>query len=197
MTGVPGKSHRGFDANDYYRYFLKRDERFVIRAKKNRKVIYNGKTGNIMEIAGRYKGNYCMNFKDKSGKTVNCKMSCIPVRLCEFPAKELTLVAVYGFGTEPMLLLSNLNLLATLAAGYIGLTSSAHGESIYLKELKECSKRIDEIPKFIFYALGYAIEGVLSMSRKGINDFLRKKVKSQQLNLFEHFKIEDAGAFVF
>lgn len=49
-----------------------------------------------------------MNFKDKNRKTVNCKMSCIPVKLCEFPAKELTLVAVYGFRTEPMLLPSNL-----------------------------------------------------------------------------------------
>ncbi len=177
---------RGFDANDYYRYFLKRNECFVIRAKKNRNVIYNGKTYNIMDVAAQYKGNYCMNFKDKSGKTVNCKMSCIPVKLCKFPTKELTLVAVYGFGAEPMLLLSNLtmqekkrlchivtkvylmrwrieeyfkfkkqqfeledlrvmslqsirnlNLLATLASGYIGLTSSAHSESIYLKELKE------------------------------------------------------------
>ena len=91
----------------------------------------------------------------------------------------------------------NLNLLATISAGYIGLTSSVHSESIYLKELKECSRRIYEIPKFIFYALGYAIERVLSMSRKGINSFFTKKVKSQQLNLFEHFKIEDAGAFVF
>ena len=237
---------RGFDANDYYRYFLKNNERFVIRAKKNRNVIYNGKTCNIMDVAAQYKGNYCMNFKDKSGKMVICKMRCIPVKLCEFPAKELTLVAVYGFGAEPMLLLSsltmqekkrlchivtkvylmrwrieeyfkfkkqqfeledlqvmslqsirNLNLLATLASGYIGLTSSAHSESIYLKELKECSKRIYEVPKFIFYALGYAIERVLSMSRKGINGFLTKKVKSQQMNLFEHFKIEDTGAFVF
>lgn len=42
---------RGFDANDYYRYFLKRDERFVVRAKKNRNVIYHGKTCNIMEVA--------------------------------------------------------------------------------------------------------------------------------------------------
>ncbi len=237
---------RGFDANDYYRYFLKHNERFVIRARKNRNVIYNGKTCNIMDVAAQYKGNYCMNSRDKSGKTVKCKMSCIPVKLCEFPAKELTLVAVYGFGAEPMLLLSsltmqekkrlchivtkvylmrwrieeyskfkkqqfeledlrvmslqsirNLNLLATISAGYIGLTSSVHSESIYLKELKECSRRIYEIPKFIFYALGYAIERVLSMSRKGINGFLRPKVKSQQLNLFEHFKIEDAGAFVF
>lgn len=237
---------KGFDANDYYRYFLKHKERFVIRAKKNRNVIYNGKICNIMEVAGRYKGNYYMNFKDKSGREVNCKMSCIPVKLCEFPARELTLVAVYGFGAEPMLLLSNLtmqekkrlchivakvylmrwrieeyfkfkkqqfeledlrvmslqsirnlNLLATLASGYIGMISSAHSESIYLKELKECSKRIYEVPKFIFYALGYAIERVLSMSRKGITGFLTKKVKSQQMNLFEHFKIEDTGAFVF
>lgn len=35
---------RGFDANEYYRYFLKRSERFVIRAKKNRNVIYGGET---------------------------------------------------------------------------------------------------------------------------------------------------------
>lgn len=109
-------------------------------------------------------------------------MSCITVKLCEFPAKELTLAAVYGFGAEPMLLLSsltiqekkrlchivtkvylmkwrieeyfkfkkqqfelenlrvmslqsirNLNMLATLASGYIGLTLSAHSESIYLE----------------------------------------------------------------
>ena len=237
---------RGFDANEYYRYFLKRSERFVIRAKKNRNVIYNGKTCNIMDVALKYKGNYCMDFKDKDGNILNCKMSCIPVKLCEFPAKELTLVAVYGFGAEPMLLLSNLkmqekkrlchivtkvylmrwrieeyfkfkkqqfeledlrvmslrsirslNLFATLATGYIGLTSSVHAESIFLTELKECSRRIYGMPKFIFYALGYAIERVLSMSRKGISGFFPKKVRSQQMNLFEHFKIEDTGAFVF
>ena len=237
---------RGFDGNDYYRYFLKRGERFVIRAKKNRNVIYNGKTCNIMDVAAKYKGNYRMDFKDKNGRKINCKMSCIPVKLCEFPTKELTLVVVYGFGAEPMLLLSNLkmqekkrlchivakvylmrwrieeyfkfkkqqfeledlrvmslksirslNLFATLATGYIGLTSSVHKDSIFLRELKECSKRIYEIPQFIFYALGYAIERVLSMSRKSINGFLPKKVKSQQLNLFKHFKIEDIGAFVF
>lgn len=237
---------RSFDANDYYRHFLKRRERFVIRAKKNRNVLYNGKTCNIMDVASRYKGNYRMDFKAKNGKTLNCKMSCIPVKLCEFPTRELTLVAVYGFGAEPMLLLSsltmqekkrlchivakvylmrwrieeyfkfkkqqfeledlrvmslqsirNLNLSATLAAGYIGLTSSAHEESIFLMELKECSQRIYGVPQFIFYALGYAIERVLSMSRKGINGFLTKRVRSQQLNMFKHFKIENKGAFVF
>lgn len=65
-----------------HRTFLKRSERFVIRAKKNRSVIYNGKTCNIMDVAAKYKGNYRMDFKEKSGKTVNCKISCIPVKLC-------------------------------------------------------------------------------------------------------------------
>lgn len=233
---------RGFDANDYYRYFLKREERFVIRAKKNRNVIYNGTTCNIMDVALRYKGAYSMDFKDKNGKAVHCKMSCIPVRLCEFPAKELTLTVVYGFGEEPMLLLSNLkmqekkrlchiiskvyllrwrieeyfrfkkqqfeledirvmslqsirnlNLFATLAVGYIGLTTEVHKESIFLAEIKECSKRLYKMPKFIFYAIAYAIERVLSMCRTGIKSFLPPKVRSQQLTLFEYFKIADCG----
>lgn len=47
------------------------------------------------------------------------------------------------------------------------------------------------------YALGYAIERVLSISRTGIGGFLAKKVKSQQLNLFEHFKIENIGHLYF
>ena len=199
---------RGFDANAYYRYFLQNGERFVIRAKKNRTVIYNGKTYNIMDVASQYKGNYRMDFKDKSGRAIQCKMSCVPVRLCEFPSKEMVLTVVYGFGAEPMLLLSNLkmqekkrlchiiakvyllrwrieNLFATLAVGYIGLTTAVHEESIYLAELKECSRRIYEMPKFVFYALGYALERVLSMSRSGISTFLPPKVKSQQLNLFD------------
>ncbi len=100
----------GFDANEYYRYFLKRRERFVIRAKKNRNIIYNGKACNIMDVALKYKEAYRMDFKNKNGKRAQCKMSCIPARLCEFPNKEPVLAAVYGFEEEPMLLLSNLNM---------------------------------------------------------------------------------------
>ena len=47
---------RGFDAEDYYRYFLGRDEKFIIRAKKNRNVIYKNKTCNIMDAAKNIKG---------------------------------------------------------------------------------------------------------------------------------------------
>ena len=227
---------RGFDANDYYRYFLKNDEKFVIRSKKNRNVIYNGKTQNIMDVAGNYKGNYRMDFKDKHGKKIECKISYIPVRLCEFPNKTLVLVAVYGFGAQPMLLLTNLdlsekkklcmiatkvylmrwrieeyfkfkkqqfeledlrvmslqsirnlNLFATLVTGYIGIMSCKKDDTIFMLELKECSKHIFDVPKFIFYGLGYAIERVLARTHSGIKGFLLKKEQSQQLTLAECF----------
>ena len=79
---------RGFDAKDYYRYFLERDEKFIIRVKENRNIIYKNKTCNIMDVAKKYKGNYCMGFTDRNGKKIQCKISYIPVRLCAFPPKR-------------------------------------------------------------------------------------------------------------
>jgi hypothetical protein len=232
---------RGFDANDYYRYFLKNGEKFVIRAKKNRNVIYRNKTQNIMDVAKLYKGNYRMDFMDKQGRKTECRISYIPIRLCEFPDKELVLVAVYGFGKEPMLLITNLrmtekkklcmiaakvylmrwrieeyfkfkkqqfdledlrvmtlksirnlNLFASLAAGYIAIVSAEKEDTIFMLELHECAKRIYGIPKFIFYALGYAIERVLAKTRSGVKGFLVKKEQSQQLTLDDFL---DYGCF--
>ncbi len=37
-------------------------------------------------------------------------MNCIPIGLCELVSKELALTVVYGFGAEPMFLLSNLKM---------------------------------------------------------------------------------------
>ena len=233
---------RGFDGNEYYKYFLRNNEKFVIRAKKNRNVIYNGKTQNIMDVAEKYKGNYRMDFMDKHGKKIECKISYIPVRLCEFPDRDLVLTAVYGFGKQPMLLLTNLNIsekkklcliavkiylmrwrieeyfkfkkqqfeledlrvmslqsirnlnmLATLTAGYIGIMNSEKEDTIFMMELKECSKRIYGIPKFIFYALGYAISNVLAGTHSGIKGFILQKVQSQQLTLAQCFGIEAFG----
>lgn len=229
---------RGFDGNQYYKYFLRNEEKFVIRVKKNRNVIYNGKTQNIMEVAERYKGKYRMDFIDKHGKKIECTISFIPVSLCEFPNKELVLVAVYGIGKQPMLLLTNLegkekkrlclitakvylmrwrieeyfkfkkqqfkledlrvlslqsirniNLFATLATGYIGIMSSEKEGTVFMMELRECSKRIYDVPKFIYYALGYAIERVLAGTRSGIKSFFLKKEQSQQLTLAQCFGI--------
>ena len=177
-----------------------------------------------MDVAKRYKGKYKLDFIDKHKKKIECKISYIPVKLCEFPDKDLVLVVVYGFGKAPMLLITNLelsekkklcmivtkvylmrwrieeyfkfkkqqfeledlrvmslqsirnlNMFATLVAGYIAIINSEKEDSIFMLELKECSKRIYGMPKFIFYALGYAIERVLSMTHSGIKGFFFKK----------------------
>ncbi|WP_432650562.1 hypothetical protein [Huintestinicola sp.] len=49
---------RGYDCNRYYEYFINHNEKFIIRAKKNRNVIYKGKTVNILELTNRFKGKY-------------------------------------------------------------------------------------------------------------------------------------------
>ena len=217
---------RGFDAEDYYRYFLGRDEKFIIRAKKNRNVIYKNKTCNIMDAAKKYKGNYCMGFTDKHGKKIQCKISYIPVKLCAFPEKDLVLVAVYGFGKNPMLLVTNLEIqetsqkkklciivtkvylmrwrieeyfrfkkqqfnfedlrvmslnsirnldfFATLAVGYLGIFYSGNNGSPFMDMVFECSKRIYKIPKFVFYAIGYAFKQIFSKTSSGIMNYFRK-----------------------
>ena len=81
----------------------------------------------------------------------------------------------------------NLNLFATLVTGYIGIMSCEKDDTIFMLELKECSKRIFDVPKFIFYGLGYAIERVLARTHSGIKGFLLKKEQSQQLTLAECF----------
>ncbi len=218
---------RGFDAKDYYRYFLERDEKFIIRVKENRNIIYKNKTCNIMDVAKKYKGNYCMGFTDRNGKKIQCKISYIPVRLCAFPQKDLVLVVVYGFGKNPMLLLTNmeiqetsqkkklciivtkvylmrwrieeyfrfknqqfhfedlrvmslnsirnLNFFATLAVGYLGIFYSENNGSSFMDKIFECSKRIYKIPKFVFYAMGYAFKQIFSKTSSGIMNYFRKQ----------------------
>ena len=99
---------RGYDNNRYYGYLISRDEKFVIRAKKNRDVIYKGKRINIMEPAHKFKGKYSLKFRKKNGIGADCKISIIPVNLVCRPNDELNLVVCYGFGKEPMLLITNL-----------------------------------------------------------------------------------------
>ena len=99
---------RGYDALVYYEYFFKAQEKFIIRATKNRHVCYKGETRNILEVSKLFKGKYRIDFKDKKGKTIHCKTTIIPVALPMHPNILLNLVVVYGFGKDPMLLLTNL-----------------------------------------------------------------------------------------
>ena len=97
---------RGYDANVYMRYFIKKKERFIIRIKKNRIVHHEAKSINIEDLASRYKGKYALKYT-LHGETVHCKVADIPIHLPEFGKYPLNLVVVYGFGKNPMYLLTN------------------------------------------------------------------------------------------
>lgn len=223
---------RGYDNNRYYEYLIKHDEKFVIRAKKNRDVIYKGKRMNIMEVANKFKGKYSLKFRKKNGLNADCKITIIPIRLVCRPKDDLNLVVCYGFGKEPMLLITNLrsddkrlgvavvkvylmrwrieeyyrfkkkqfgfenlrvrslasirnlDMLLTIAIGYIGFISEKCDERITVMQLIEHSKRIYGANKFVFYAIADGLFVVLSKCKQGIADMLKKKPKSMQLSLF-------------
>jgi hypothetical protein len=99
---------RGYDANIYYEHLIKHSERFIIRAKKNRDVIFDGKRINILELASRYKGKYLLKFRKKNGVKVDCKVTVVPISLPCKPKAELNLVICNGFGKTPMMLITNL-----------------------------------------------------------------------------------------
>jgi hypothetical protein len=99
---------RGFDTNEFYEDLIDHGEKFVIRAKKNRSVIYKGETINIMTLANRFKGKYSLKFKKKNGIQADCKISIVPIRLYCRPKEELNLVICRDLGAEPLLLITNL-----------------------------------------------------------------------------------------
>jgi hypothetical protein len=83
----------------------------------------------------------------------------------------------------------NFNLIVTITVGYIGIMTSEKADCIFFKVLKECSKRIYDIPKFIYYAVGYAIESILVKTKVGIQSFIPKNIRSQQYDIFIYFKL--------
>lgn len=228
---------RGYDCNKYYEYFIKHNEKFIIRAKKNRNVIYKGKTVNILELANRFKGKYKLEYKDKSGRKSSVKISIIPIRLCEFRNTELNLVMVYGFGKIPMMLITNLksndkrictaickvylmrwrieeyfkfkkqsfdfenirvqslksirnlDLLLTIAIGYVA-EISGKSDNIKLRaEIVNVSKRLFGVPNFIYYAVADGIFEILKAVKSGIGRFFSLPQNDGQLSFFSAYDV--------
>ena len=223
---------RGYDANVYYMDLIDHKEKFVIRATKNRNVIYKGETINIAKLAERFKGKYSLKYKKKNSKQVDCKISIVPIRLCCRPNEELNLVVCRNFGQDPMMLITNmksdddrlavtvtkvylmrwrieefygfkkqqfafedfrvrslnsirnLDLLLTVAIGYIGMLSERAEDKRIVMELIHISKRIYSVPKFKFYAIADGICAVLANGKQGISRFLTKRRRCAQLCLF-------------
>jgi len=223
---------RGFDANIYIEDLLNHKEKFVLRIRSDRNVIYKGETTKVSKLAEQFKGKYVLRFKRKNRKQADCKISIVPIRMCFRPNEALNLVICHGLGQEPMLLLTNLNsdddhiavtvtkvyllrwrieefhgfkkqqfgfedfrvrslnairtldLLLTIAIGYIGIMSEKSDDRLMVMELIHVSKRIYGVPRFRFYALADGIYSVLSKGTPGVSHMLKKQRRCGQLCLF-------------
>ena len=223
---------RGYDANIYYERLIDQGEAFVIRAKRNRDVIHNGKRLNILALAKRFKGKYSLKFRKKNGMEADCKISIVPVKLPCRADKELNLVICNGFGQNPLMLLTslksddnrlsvvitkvyllrwrieefygfkkqelgfegfrvrslqsiqNLDLLVTIAVGWIGLISEKADDRSMVMELIRLSRRIYGTPNFLFYAIADGFFFLAARLGKGIVDILCPKPPSPQLSFW-------------
>lgn len=88
-----------------------------------------------------------------------------------------------GFRVRSLSSIRNLDMLVTIAIGYIALMSEKADERRIVMELIEISKRIYETPKFVFYAIADGLFNVMAKSTGSISDMLRKKPPSLQLAL--------------
>jgi hypothetical protein len=221
---------RGYDAGYIFDYFIPRKESFIVRLDK-RNVLYKGKAVHIKNLAKQFKGGFSLKFESKDGKKVTCTISIVPVSLPEHPDEPLNLVFCYGFGKDPLMLLTNLksddprlcvtitkvyllrwrieeyyrfkkqgfsfekflvrslksirnlDLLLTMAIGYIGTLSEKIDVSIQVLEIIEASKRLYGLAKFTFYAILDGLAEIFSKSYTGIRAFYRKKEPSLQISL--------------
>ena len=78
----------------------------------------------------------------------------------------------------------NLDLLLSMAIGYIGVLSEKIEESIEVLEIIEASKRLYGLSGFTFYAIADGLREIFSKLYTGISRFYRKPPRSNQLCLY-------------
>jgi hypothetical protein len=93
-----------------------------------------------------------------------------------------------GFKFEKFLVRSlksirNLDLLLTVAIGYIGILSEKINDSIEVDEIVAASKRLYGLNLFTFYAVSDGLTAIFNKSYTGIKSFFVRPVPSLQLSL--------------
>ena len=97
---------RDYDNIKMMKQILGQGDNFVIRLKKNRHLLYQNKKLSVHNLALRRKGK--INFRTEiQGTIYDLKVSHITVEIPSLRNQKLTMVVVYGYGKDPMVLLTN------------------------------------------------------------------------------------------
>ena len=149
-----------------------------------------GKTFNLVFVRGYTRNTFYLltNMNIEDGK------DCLKViaayisrwKVEEFIRFKKTQFAFEDIRVQTFNRIKNMNLLLTLAVSYIALSSKSPANLRMIYTLENISKRIYEIPDFIYYSVSDGVRIVLSKTNTGIKEFLisTEKPLSQQLTLF-------------
>jgi hypothetical protein len=200
---------RGYDGGFLFDYLIPKNESFIVRMVGNRNCVYKGKKILINKLTKRFRGQFTLKFESKDGKKVNCKISIAPVELPDYPGKKLNLIICHGFGKEPLMLLTNLEiddkrLCVTITKVYLmrwrieeyyRFKKQGFG---FEKFLVRSLKSIRNLDLFLTVAIGYI--GVLSEKVNISIEVLEIVTASKRLyslNLFTFYAISDGLFAIF
>lgn len=99
---------RGYDNNEVFNYYFRKNHQFIIRLKENRVIYTNHKWYKITTIRDSKKGKVKLNIFFE-GESKECYASCLKVQITA-KKKWINLILVYGLGEKPMMLASNIPL---------------------------------------------------------------------------------------
>lgn len=97
---------RDYDNVNMMKKVLNHKDNFIIRLKKNRHLLYQNKKLTVRELALRRKGKIKFPTEIK-GTAYDLKVSHIAVEIPSLKGHKLTMIVVYGYGKDPMVLITN------------------------------------------------------------------------------------------
>jgi len=124
-----------------------------------------------------------LSSNDKQLSLVITKVYLLRWRIEEFYRFKKQQLAFEEFRVRSIKSIRNLDLLVTIAVGYIGLISEKADESLMAMELIRVSRRIFNTPKFVFYAIADGLFFICAKSTLSLSHLLRKKSLDRQLTL--------------
>ena len=125
-----------------------------------------------------------MNSNDDRLAVTVTKVYLLRWKIEEFHGFKKQQFEFEDFRVRSLNAIRNLDLLLTIAIGYIGKMGERTDDKRIVMELIHISKRIYGAPKFNFYSIADGIFEVFSKCKKGIALLLRKQQWDGQLSLF-------------
>ena len=121
---------------------------------------------------------------DNRLSVVITKVYLLRWRIEEFYGFKKQQLDFEGFRVRSIQSIRSLDLLVTIAIGWIGLISEKCDERVMVMELVHISRRIYGTPKFVFYAIADGLFFLAARVGLGIAHMLCKKPKSKQLSFW-------------